>query len=188
MIDRIDKLFWKSRQPNKKDGVTLSDIIRGLQYCVNQSKKIASVQYLTEFKEFLDADGKPYKQTVRVGENGAMDVPLICMLNHDALELDAMDVALDITIKNMALKTPEPVSGDSTKDVQNNEVEYLSRTAFMVDLNSANLEGGYTKLGLTLKFKSGSPPEAVSRVIEKLNGQVSAYLLPGIVNNKEDSV
>lgn len=178
MTKGLKKLFWKSKEQAAQDNdTTLSDIIRGLQHCVNQSREIASLQYITDIKNFLDETGKPFHQTVRIGENGVMDVPLMCLLNHDALELDEMEVDLDITLKNMALKKPMPVS-DDPENQNKDELGHLSRTAFVVDLNSAKIDGSYTKLGLKLKFKADSPPEAVSRIIEKLNGQVSVHLLP----------
>ena len=196
MLNRLRKFFWKKHGESENSGkigdndITLSDIIRGLQYCVNQSREIASLQYTTGLENYFDNTGKPRCNTVRIGENGAMDVPLVCMQNHTALELDEMEVGLDITIKNMALKAPEQISQDSDVNKQENfdrESGYLSRTAFIVDLNSAKLEGGYTKLALKLKFKSDSPPEAVSRVIEKLNGMVSVYPYEEKLDDKKDN-
>jgi hypothetical protein len=171
-IGSFKNVFWKKEDK----GITLSDVIRGLQHCVNQSKEITSLQYVSELQKYLNDKSEPIYQTVKIGDDHAVNVPILCLLGHEALELDEMEVAMDLTIKNMELKTTTKKSDDSTEE-RSDVPEDITRTVFTVDLNSARLEGDYTKLDLKFKFKAGAVPEAVNRIIDKLNGQVSVYKL-----------
>ncbi|MDR2532929.1 MAG: DUF2589 domain-containing protein [Oscillospiraceae bacterium] len=173
--------FWRKKDSGKKNegGITLADIIRGLQYCVNSSRQMAMRQHIVEFAEFIDEDNKPHSRIIKINEQAAMEVPLICMINHNSLALDEMDVNMKLVVRNMDLKipqeNPEPSEANELDEII--APEYLSRTSFSVDLDSAKVDRRNTRLKLNLKFKSGAPPEAVSRVIEKLNGQLMAYSL-----------
>ncbi|MCL2697360.1 MAG: DUF2589 domain-containing protein [Oscillospiraceae bacterium] len=173
--------FWKKKNSGSKSGsgITLADIIRGLQYCVNSSRQMAMRQHILEFAEFIGDDDKPHSRRVKINEQAAMEVPLICMINHNSLALDEMDVNMELVVRNMDLKIPEenPAASETSELDEIIAPEYLSRTSFSVDLNSARVDQKNTRLKLNLKFKSGAPPEAVSRVIEKLNGQLTAYAL-----------
>jgi hypothetical protein len=145
------------------------------------------MQYISGLQQYLvEKDGQysPVFQTIKINEKQAVNLPIIALFNHDAVNLEEMEVAMDLTIKNMALKstTKKSSNGDDESDAD----EDISRTVFAVDLNSARLEGEYSKLELKFKFKAGTVPEAISRVIDKLNGQVSVYEIQNNNNDKTE--
>jgi len=52
------------RGGNRGEGITLSDIIRGLQYCVNSSQEIVELHHIRAFDRFLDESDKPLVRTI----------------------------------------------------------------------------------------------------------------------------
>lgn len=172
LIGSLKKIFWKK----EVEDVTLTDVIRGLQHCINQSKELNNIQYVSELQKYFYENGdefSPIYQTLKIGQTQAINLPIVCLFEHNSINLEEMEVAMDLTIKNMTLKSTVNKSKDGQEETD--VPEDISRTAFAVDLNSARLEGDYSKLELKFKFKAGAVPEAISRVIDKLNGQVAVY-------------
>ncbi|MDR3019992.1 MAG: DUF2589 domain-containing protein, partial [Treponema sp.] len=87
------------------DGITLSDIIRGLQHCVNSSQEIVEQHHIRGLDRFFDADGRPYSTTVRINDSAFMDIPHLCMSGHSSLILDELEVKLELMLRKTALKS-----------------------------------------------------------------------------------
>jgi len=95
----------KSRRRRRHgEEMTLADIIRGLQYCVNSSQDIVEQHHINSFNRFFDENGAPLVKTIKIMEGAAMDIPMVCMNSHSSLILDEMEVKLDLMIKKTALK------------------------------------------------------------------------------------
>jgi len=92
------------QRQRRGEEMTLADIIRGLQYCVNSSQDIVEQHHINSFGRFFDESGVPLVKTIKIMESAAMDIPLVCMNTHSSLILDEMEVKLDLMIKKTALK------------------------------------------------------------------------------------
>jgi hypothetical protein len=173
---------WKSKNGKDDNGgsLTLSDVIRGLQHCVNASQEIVEQHTITSINKFLDKDDKPITRTVKVGENGAMDLPLICLAGHNYLSLDELEVKLDVYIKNSDLKEAKIPHKDGDSEIVDGgdaaqNVASITRSAFIVDVCNVKSDDDKTHMRMTLKFASKEPHEAISRIVETLNNSMHAY-------------
>ena len=191
--------FGKRGGGRRGDGITLSDIIRGLQYCVNSSQDIIEQHHVGALARFFDKSDRPLIRTIKFG-NAAIDVPLLCLSGHTSLVLDELSVKLNLMLRNTALKamTGDPNAadqtqnpGDSNSAAQNERnsgkrlrgrsdgkkpAPTATRTSFGVDL--ANVQGPdrrYANLEIGMKFKSANPPEMLSRIIDRLNNATDVY-------------
>ena len=98
-----------SRQKSKRrerrgEEMTLTDIVRGLQYCVNTSQEIVEQHHIISFGRFFDDNGIPLVKTIKITDCASVDIPMICMSGHSSLILDEMEVKLDLMIKKTAIK------------------------------------------------------------------------------------
>jgi hypothetical protein len=163
------------RKKSDDESLTLSDIIRGLQYCVNSSSEIAESHHINALRKFFDADNNPIKQRIKITDDATMDVPLVCLAEHSSLILDEIEVKLDVLLKNTALKTAKVAPSMAAQGNGSTTPHEIDRTSFTVDLVDAKVDENHTHLDMVLKFKSSNPPEAVSRIIDKLNNAVVTY-------------
>jgi hypothetical protein len=189
---------WKSKNGKESGGsLTLSDVIRGLQHCVNSSQEIVEQHTVTSINKFLDKDNKPITRTVRVGENGAMDLPLICLAGHNYLNLEELEIKLDVYINNADLKEAKIPHKDGESEMVDGsdaaeKVASITRSAFIVDVCNITSDNDKTHMHMTLKFASKEPHEAISRIVETLNNSMHAYPIDrsktpkdGATNTKE---
>jgi hypothetical protein len=189
---------WKSKNGGENgSSLTLSDVIRGLQHCVNASQEIVEQHAITALNKFVDKDDKPIVRTIRVGENGAMDLPLICLAGHNYLGLDELEVKLDVYVKNADLKEAyiPHKDGDSKiidEGAPAEKVAVITRSAFIVDVCNVSGDNDKTHMQMTLKFASKEPHEAICRIVETLNNSMHAYPIDrsktpknGATNTKE---
>jgi len=198
-----------AKQTRKRSGhkdkrgeeMTLADIIRGLQFCVNSSQDIVEQHHISSFGRFFDNDGNMLTKTIKITDSAAIDIPMVCMSTHSSLILDELEVKLDLMIKKTALKqvpcqvidtvtedkldkaaapdqnTEEDI--DERNERRNKKIRYrefnINRTSFGIDMISGRADREHAHLGMSMKFKSCNPPEMISRIIEKLNNAVDVY-------------
>lgn len=163
----MKKRFQKSKSNSQ---TTLSDIIRGIQFCVNSSIEILERHFVTQVDKYIDEDNKALTKTIKINDKYALDVPLFCMSNHSALVLDEMEVRMKVNLKDFKIKELEGISG---KDDEN---FYVTRSSFDVDTNNCS-KNDADNIDICMKFKSGDPPEAVSRISEKLTNAINVYCI-----------
>lgn len=159
-----------SKKQNKEEGLTLSDIIRGIQFCVNSSVEIAEQHYTTSINKYVDREDKVLSRRVFVRDNYAMDLPLLCLSGHQSLQFDEMMVKMNVNIRDVDLKKAS--IGDVQGDDQNSSFE-VTRGAFQVELGSPHPHDGSTNMELEMKFKAADPPEAICRLIDQLNNTIT---------------
>jgi len=191
----------KRHKRNREEEMTLTDIIRGLQYCVNSSQDIVEQHHINGFGRFFDNDGNMLTKKIKITDSAAVDIPLVCMSTHSSLILDELEVKLDLMLKKTALKqvpcriadsgteqVPDdytPVSKPEKKDAvfkqntEDNGAKYrnfnINRTCFGIDMINGRMNRDNAHLGISMKFKSCNPPEMISRIIDKLNNAVDIY-------------
>lgn len=164
---------WKKRR-SEKSGITLSDVIRGLQFCVNSSAEMMEQHYLSSMDKYIDGKTHaPLTRTFQIKDGYAIDVPLICLSDHPSLYLDEMEVKLNVNLRDMELKETELPFNGGGKPFS------VDRGSFSVELGSVAQDNeGNPTMDVTMKFKSTQPPEALSRIIEKLNDTITPYEIP----------
>lgn len=160
---------FRDENANKYNVQTLSDIARGMQYCVNSASEIVEKHYIDMFSRYFDDEGNPYVQTFNMSNGYKIEVPVFLMMGYNSMNMEEMTVKLLISLKEMKQKT-HMFSGDEDEEDGGEEARNLatSRTSFTVALASENEDGtpGSQNVTIEMKFKAGDPPEAVSRVVE----------------------
>ena len=58
----------------RQNGLTLSDMVRGIQYCVNSSAEIAEQHYVKTLEKFFHPDGTPITQKIRLNHDVQLDL------------------------------------------------------------------------------------------------------------------
>lgn len=154
----------------KKESLTLSDIIRGMQHCVNTSAEIAEQHYTHTFEKFFDSGGRLLTQPVKIGDTMQMDIPLLCMSNHNSLEFEEMHIKMQIHIQDMQQKQTETPFEYGTEKYQ------FTRSSLNVALGEVHKDNDETSPAeIEMIFKRSTPPEAVARLIDRLNNAIQIY-------------
>ena len=174
---------WRSgkKDNDSNSSMTMADIIRGIQYCVNSSLEIVEQHYATFLKNFIGDDGKIITRQIYINDDYVMDLPDICLAAHNSLALDEMEVKMNLNIKSMDKKKAYRIFDENTKVKRRGKTESakaeefeVSRSSFDVELGSPSVDkDGSTRMEITMKFKAGDPPEAVSRLIDQLNNTIA---------------
>lgn len=159
----------KNRRHDKKDKpqTTLSDIVRGIQFCVNSSIDIIERHFITQVDKYLDENNKALTKTIKLNDKYAVDVPLFCLSNHNSLNLDEMEVRMKVNLKDFDIKEIDDFSNSE-------EPQSITRSSFRVDSNNCN-KNDLNSIDICMKFKTGETPEAISRISERLINSVNIY-------------
>ncbi len=162
---------WSKKSEGKpgEHAMTLSDVVRGIQYCVNSCIEIVEQHYLNTIQKFITEKDEIETRRVYLDKTHYMDIPLICLTDHNALEIDKMKVKMKVNIRDMDLKQTilEPEGGEGER-----ESYALSRTTMLVDVCNVSREDDGTNMEIEMTFKSSNPPESLSRMLETLNNNL----------------
>ncbi len=160
----------KSKKRFNENAMTLSDVVRGIQYCVNSCIEIVERHYLNTIQKFITEEDGIETKRVYLDQGHYMDVPLICLTDHNALEIDKMKVKMKVNIRDMDLKQAimEPEGGRK----EDGEAYALSRTTMLVDVCNVSHEDDNTNMEIEMTFKASNPPESLSRMLEILNNSL----------------
>lgn len=159
-----------SKRKSGDNAMTLSDVVRGIQYCVNSCIEIVERHYLNTIQKFITEEDGIETKRVYLDKTHYMDIPLICLTDHNALEIDKMKVKMKVNIRDMDLKQTilEPEGGRKGEG----DSYALSRTTMLVDVCNVSREDDNTNMEIEMTFKSSNPPESLSRMLETLNNNL----------------
>ena len=147
---------------------TLSDMIRGIQHCVNSGVEIVEQHYIKTLEKFFYNDGTPVTKTININESSQMDVPLICLSNHGSLDFEEMRIKTKMSIDSIREKEVE----NELMMTADDDYE-LTRGSFSVSLGGVHKNNNETSTAeIEMVFKRSDPPEALSRVIDYINNMV----------------
>lgn len=158
---RKQKKTEKSFQKQQQQSQTLSDVIRGMQYCVNTAAEITEQHYLSQLSDYFDEDGNPVMFTYRNSSGQIVEIPVFTLMNHAELLLDEINIKMALPVKYSEIKTEE-VDSNAIEDFQ------VSRSVFYLDNLSTSPKRKQGEIEIEMRFKSGERPEAVSRIVDKL--------------------
>lgn len=158
----------KRNNDQNSNEFTLSDMIRGIQHCVNSSVEIAEQHYIKTMEKFFYNDGTPVTKTININEFTQIDVPLICLSNHGSLDFEEMRIKTKMSIDSIREKEVEnELMMTSDDDYQ------LTRGSFSVSLGGVHKDNKEASLAeIEMVFKRSDPPEALARVIDYINNMV----------------
>lgn len=174
----FSKWLFKDRKigASHERSLTLSDVVRGLQFCANSSTQIAEQHYTTTLDNYLDKDNKPYTKRVYLDQERFMDVPLLCLMDHNSLAIDKMKVKMNVNIRDMTLKETDIPVSDESEEVEEQE-NTVSRSSMIVDMCNVTPEEDGTALELEFTFKVSQPPESFSRIMDTLSNSIAVQVL-----------
>lgn len=170
-------MIKKSKGNKNTPKTTLSDIVRGIQFCVNSSIEILENHFITQIEKYIDEDSKALTKTVKINDKYAVDIPLFCMSNHNALILDEMEVKMKVNLKDFEIKEVGQLNSENDDNFS------VTRSSFCVDAGNCS-KSDSNNIDICMKFKSGDAPEAVSRISEKLTNTINIYSIENSSDNK----
>ncbi|MGN0505900.1 MAG: DUF2589 domain-containing protein [Lachnospiraceae bacterium] len=171
-------IFIKKQKESKventpeQENQTLSDVIRGMQYCVNTAAEITEEHYLSQLSEYFDEEGNPVMFTYRNSRGEIVEIPVFTLMNHAELLLNEISVKMSLPIKYSELKRTE----EEDKAIDNFVV---SRSTFYLDNLATSSKGKGGEIEIEMRFKAGERPEAVSRIVDQL-------MNTGVIHTPED--
>lgn len=174
---------WKKcgqQEPSESMEHTLSDLVRGMQYCVNSASEIVERQHLASMEQYFDAEGRPIMYPIQLPDGGSMKLPLFALMNHSALRLDEMKVSMAVAVSGLSIKNADAFNGSTQ------EVYQVERASFRVRMGDSCKQKSGNSVQLEMTFKSGDPPEAVARIVDRLTNCVPCYQSGKTVPKKED--
>ncbi len=147
-------------KPEQEDQ-TLSDVIRGIQYCVNTASEISEAHYLSQLSDYFDEDGSPVMFTYRNSSGEIVEIPVFTLMNHTELLLDEINIKTSLPVKYAGMKKTE-LDGKAIEDFE------VSRSTFYLDSLATSAKGKAGEMEIEMRFKAGGRPEAVSRIVDQL--------------------
>lgn len=167
---------WLKRDKKRVDtnSITLSDVVRGIQHCVNSSIEIVEQHYMNTLQKYVNDENKIRTERINLDDSHYMDIPLICLTGHNSLEIEQMKVKMKVNIQNMALK--ESVPDDMTAEINEEDSYSVSRSSMLVDICNVSHDDDGTNMEIQMTFKANEPPESLSRMIETLNNNIAVKI------------
>lgn len=151
----------------KQNNLTLSDMIRGIQHCVNASVEIAEQHYIKTLDKFFREDGTLITQSVKLGGNRQLEIPLLCLSSHSSLDFEEMKIKTHLNINGIQKKVCKT-------ELSYGEENYeFTRGSFSVSLGDT--QNGIEENSLAeieMVFKRKDPPEALARLVDHINNTV----------------
>lgn len=150
----------------EKSELTLSDLVRGIQYCVNSSVEIAEQHYIKTLEKFFTPEGRLITQTIQVSPQVKLELPLLCLANHSSLDFEEMTIKTKLSINDLEQKLVE------TELSFGEEAYQFTRGALAVSLGTGGGNQETSLAELEMVFKRRDPPEALARLIDHINNLV----------------
>lgn len=171
----IGKRKKSEKEPTQEqEKQTLSDVIRGMQYCVNTAAEITEEHYLSQLSKYFDEDGKPVMFTYQNSRGEIVQIPVFTLMNHAELLMEEINIKMSVPVRYSGLKKSE-INDKAIDDF------FVSRSTFYLDSLSTAPSTNGRDLEIEMKFKAGERPEAVSRIVDELmnTGVVHTTKEPG---------
>jgi hypothetical protein len=158
---------------------TFSDIIRGMQYAVNEAQKtLQNYQYELMEKYFDTTTGEPVMRQITLSNNRVVYIPLITLLPQSLLAISELEMSFAVQIAHTEVK-------GFVENVENNAAIAPPRSSFTVAFArrvSSALKGkgkdgkendappdNLDTIEVKIKFHAIDLPEGASRVLDMLN-------------------
>lgn len=178
----FDRWVGRDKKKTQDNAMTLSDVVRGIQHCVNSSIEIVEQHYINALQKYVTEDNKIRTERIFLDDTHYMDIPLISLTSHNALEVDEMKVKMKVNIRDADVKKTTVITGgEEDEDGDNNsdgegETYDVSRSSMMVDVCNVSRDGDGANMEIQMKFKVSEPPESLSRMLDALNNSIIVKL------------
>ena len=94
--------FWNK---SKKEQITLSDIMRGMQHSVNTAQEILERHHIALLEKYFTLDGEPITQRIKINEEQHIDIPLVSIVNQSSLGIEELELDFTASINDVDLKS-----------------------------------------------------------------------------------
>lgn len=155
-------ILGKTKNDDKKRGVDLSEIIKGMQHAVNEAQNTLELHHLNSLLSFFHSNGDPKMVNLHIEDDKYIDVPTFTLASHNALKIEELEMQFKARIQDV----------DLTEIEKNGEKE--SNANFTVGFSSNNQESS-DFVTVRILFKSIDQSEGFARVIDEYNKIVKPY-------------
>jgi hypothetical protein len=143
--------------------LNIEELVGGLLEAAMVAQRIAETQHINNLANYFDSDGNAKITTFKVGDRD-LKVPLYILADHSSIGLDELDVEFSARL----------IVGDNTPSELKRELLGLFKRRKKgelhnikgIEVDSGKNEDGSGMAKITIKFKSDTKPEMVSRLID----------------------
>ena len=153
------------------DGLSLSDLTRGLQHAAAAANVVVSHQYTQLLDQFFDRqpDGRltPKLITMEIANGGHMHVPLLALMTPRGMAMDKMRIELAVRSDQMDAKDESHHFDEGS--------HRRGRFAISMAPRRSTGEGDERErnlLDITIDFIALEPPEGLMRLIDEYTNSI----------------
>lgn len=143
--------------------LNMEELVGGLLEAAMVAQRIAEKQHINNLANYFDQDGNAKTTTFKIGDRD-LDVPLYILADHSSIGLEELEVEFSARL----------IVGDNKPSDLKRELLGIFKRRDKDDLHnikgiavdSGKNEDGSGMAKITIKFKSDTKPEMVSRLVD----------------------
>lgn len=160
-------VFKKKKEPI--NSVALTNITRGMHHAAMTTTNMVAQQYVKLFEQFFDREDPKDPDSpltakmveIKLGDNHAMNVPLISLVAPKGIVMDRMKVSMSVKMQEVELKK-------ATSAMDNlDEMRGGFGVSFQANKRSKGDKREPDEIEVEMEFQATEPPEGIMRVIEE---------------------
>jgi hypothetical protein len=143
--------------------LNIEELVGGLLEAAMVAQRIAEKQHINNLANYFDQDGNAKMTTFKVGDRD-LDVPLYILADHSSIGLDELDVEFSARLI-VGDNKPSELKRELLGFFKRRKKDELHNIKG-IEVDSGKNEDGSGMAKITIKFKSDTKPEMVSRLVD----------------------
>lgn len=164
--------FWTKQHC---DSQTFADLVRGLQHSVNAAMEMLEARNIELLGRYFDTQGNAAMRRLLIGDNTAVDIPIISIVNPSAMNIKEVEMAFDVQINGAELKRKAAQDGFLVGEQSHSLETGVDRSSLEVSFGGKK---GSSTMNVKIKFESTPIPEGLSRIIDEYDKTIIPFDRP----------
>lgn len=161
--------FWKKQNNSSQ---TFADLVRGLQHSVNAAMEMLEARNIELLGRYFDQKGNALTRRLRIGEDTAVDIPIISIVNPSAMNIKEVEMEFDIQINSAELKCKAAQDGFLVGNTGHTFNSGVERSSLAVSFGGKK---DMSTMHVKIKFQANPIPEGLARIIEEYDKTIMPY-------------
>lgn len=161
--------FWNKQNSNSQ---TFADLVRGLQHSVNAAMEMLEARNIELLGRYFDPEGNALTRRLRIGEQTAIDIPIISIVNPSAMNIKEVEMGFDVQINSAALKRKAAQDGFMVGNTDHTFNAGVERSSLEVSFGGKK---DMSTMNVKIKFEANPIPEGLARIIEEYDKTIMPY-------------
>ncbi len=164
--------FWKKQDCSTQ---TFADLVRGLQHSVNAAMEMLEARNIELLGRYFDKAGNAATRRLLIGDDTAVDIPIISIVNPSAMNINEVEMAFDVQIDASELKRKAAQGGFMVGDTPHDFDTALDRSSLEVSFGGKK---NTSTMNVKIRFTSTPIPEGLSRIIDEYDKTIIPFDKP----------